>query len=146
MKRITILTLEEICNLSNGGVIEYVDNNGVKNIIMSENRYRLFVENGEEPINAVVDSSLVREWHSCKYGEDMKLQHDGSWVPGRWYEWLTSCGHIEIARMKDDAFDHFFPPTKTILEPEVVAFRETLYHVVNERLNQNKDVADKGLM
>lgn len=66
----------------------------------------------------------VRPWHQCEY-VDYHLKHDGSWVDGRWYEWKDRYGNIEIARMKLDAIDHFFPRAEIIKEEDVVAFRET---------------------
>lgn len=62
-------------------------------------------------------------WHPCTY-EEYTLYHDGTWVDGRWYEWLDKFGNKEAARMKIDAFDHFYPPTKIIKEEDVIAFRE----------------------
>ena len=29
---------------------------------------------------------MNNEWHPCRY-VDCKLEHDGSWVDGKWYEW-----------------------------------------------------------
>lgn len=65
----------------------------------------------------------VRPWHQCEY-IDYHLKHDGSWVDGRWYEWKDRYGNIEIARMKLDAIDHFFPRAEIIKEEDVAAFRE----------------------
>lgn len=70
------------------------------------------------------------EWHPCKY-EHMKLEHDGSWEDGKWYVWRDADGHEEIARMKLDAYDHFYPPTKVIEEENVVAYREVRWGVDN---------------
>lgn len=61
-------------------------------------------------------------WHKCSY-QDGHLQHDGTWVDGRWYEWRDIHGNVEVARMKMDAWDHFYPSARMI-EEEVVAFRE----------------------
>lgn len=66
----------------------------------------------------------VKPWHQCEY-VDYHLKHDGSWVDGKWYEWKDRYGNIEIARMKLDAIDHFFPRAEFIKEEDVVAFRET---------------------
>ena len=64
-------------------------------------------------------------WHPCSYDEnDPKLMHDGTWVDGKWYEWLDKYDNREKARMKLDAIDHFFPSTKIIREQDVIAFRE----------------------
>ena len=62
------------------------------------------------------------QWHPCKYRQS-KLIHDGTWVDGRWYEWLDKYGNREVARMKLDAYDHFYPSTKRIKEEDVLAFR-----------------------
>ena len=63
------------------------------------------------------------EWHRCKYING-KLIHDGTWEDCKWYEWLDEYGAKKYARMKYDAIDHFFPPTKKLKEDCVVAFRE----------------------
>ena len=55
---------------------------------------------------------------------DSTLEHDGSWIDGRWYEWEDIHGNREIARMKLDAIDHFYPETKTIKEEDVCRYRE----------------------
>lgn len=52
-------------------------------------------------------------WHPCQY-VDCKLEHDGSWVDGKWYEWEDVRGNREVARMKLDAIDHFYPHAKII--------------------------------
>lgn len=66
-----------------------------------------------------------QKWHECRLSEEtFHLEHDGSWVPGRWYMWRDKYGNEEAARMKDDAFDHSYPPTKVIKQEDVVAFRE----------------------
>ena len=62
-------------------------------------------------------------WHPCRY-IDFTLEHDGSWIDGRWYEWEDIHGNREIARMKLDAIDHFYPETKTIKEEDVCRYRE----------------------
>lgn len=67
--------------------------------------------------------NMTDGWHPCKY-KDIELIHDGSWVSGRWYEWMTKDGDIEIARMKEDAVDHFWPRPGRIKEDDVIAFRE----------------------
>lgn len=71
------------------------------------------------------DETESPEWRPCCYDfyEDGKLEHDGSWVDGRWYEWLDKYGNREVARMKLDAVDHFYPNSKTIKENDVIAFR-----------------------
>ena len=63
------------------------------------------------------------QWHECLY-RDGRLYHDGTWEEGKWYEWLDLYGNREIARMKSDAIDHFFPCSERIKELHVVAFRE----------------------
>lgn len=66
---------------------------------------------------------LAKEgWNYCKY-KNSKLQHDGSWIDGKWYEWLDKYGNKEIARMKLDAIDHFYPNANTIKEEDVIAYR-----------------------
>lgn len=45
---------------------------------------------------------MNNEWHPCRY-VDCKLEHDGSWVDGKWYEWEDIYGNREVARMKLDA-------------------------------------------
>ena len=55
---------------------------------------------------------------------DCKLEHDGSWVDGKWYEWEDVRGNREVARMKLDAIDHFYPHTKIIKEEDVCRYRE----------------------
>lgn len=72
--------------------------------------------------NALLQN-IVKPWHPCSY-EDDELLHDGTWESGKWYEWLDKYNNREIARMKEDAQDHFFPPTKVISEKNVIAFRE----------------------
>ena len=62
-------------------------------------------------------------WHTCRY-IDSALWHDGSWIDGRWYEWEDIYGNREIARMKLDAIDHFYPRTKIIKEEDVCRYRE----------------------
>lgn len=63
------------------------------------------------------------EWHPCRY-VNHKLEHDGTWIDGKWYRWLDKHGNSEICRMKKDAFDHFYPQTAVIQEEDVVAFKE----------------------
>lgn len=63
------------------------------------------------------------EWHKCYYDET-KLQHDGTWRGGKWYVWRDKYGNEEVARMKEDAIDHFLPPAKIIEHENIVAFRE----------------------
>lgn len=48
----------------------------------------------------------------------------GSWIDGRWYEWEDIHGNREIARMKLDVIDHFYPQTKIIKEEDVCRYRE----------------------
>lgn len=75
-------------------------------------------------VEMVIGSNELR-WHPCSYDENgMKLKHDGTWEDGKWYEWLDKYDNREIARMKKDCLDHFFPPTKIIKEQDVIAFRE----------------------
>lgn len=78
-------------------------------------------------VNYALSQNLEQPWHPCRY-EEMKLIHDGTWVDGRWYEWLDKYNNREVARMKLDAYDHFYPSTKVIKEEDVIAFRETRYN------------------
>lgn len=71
------------------------------------------------------------DWHTCRYVNG-KLEHDGTWEDGKWYEWLDKHDNIVIARMKMDAEDHFFPGT-CIREEDVIAFREKS---VKEKTNE----------
>ena len=66
---------------------------------------------------------MNNEWHPCRY-IDCTLEHDGSWVDGKWYEWEDIYGNREVARMKLDAMDHFYPNTKIIKEENVRRYRE----------------------
>lgn len=68
---------------------------------------------------------MNNEWHPCRY-VDCKLEHDGSWVDGKWYEWEDIYGNREVARMKLDAMDHFYPNTKIIKEENVRRYREIM--------------------
>lgn len=72
------------------------------------------------------DAPDAKTWRPCSYDEYnyAKLEHDGSWVDGKWYEWLDKYGNREVARMKLDAIDHFYPSTKVIKEDDVIAFRQ----------------------
>ena len=75
----------------------------------------------------IIETALLQNfnkpWYPCGY-EDGELLTDGSWVGGKWYEWLDRYNNREIARMKEDTIDHFFPPTRVIAEENVIAFRE----------------------
>ena len=65
------------------------------------------------------------KWHECKFNEETgHLDHDGTWVAGRWYMWRDKYGNEKAARMKEDWEDHFYPPTLIIKKEDVVAFRE----------------------
>lgn len=82
----------------------------------------------KDPTHFVFEARHVVEfsWQPCRY-IDLKLQHNGTWKDGAWYEWKDTNGNIETARMKLDAYDHFFPDTKVIKEEDVVAYRPTLF-------------------
>lgn len=99
--------------------------------------------------NAVLRTAMLpdpeREWHPCKY-EGYELIHDGTWVDGRWYEWLDKYNNREIARMKLDAFDHFFPNTKFIKEEDVIAFRETMYNYLKRKCEADGRTWDDTLV
>ena len=43
--------------------------------------------------------TMSNAWHPCQY-VDCKLEHDGSWIDGKWYEWEDVHGNREVARMK----------------------------------------------
>lgn len=68
---------------------------------------------------------MNNERHPCRY-IDCTLEHDGSWVDGKWYEWEDIYGNREVARMKLDAMDHFYPNTKIIKEENVRRYREIM--------------------
>lgn len=97
---------------------------------------------------AVVDyalsQNLEQPWHPCSY-KDFELIHDGSWVDGKWYEWLDKYNNREVARMKLDAFDHFFPKTKVIKEEDVIAFRETRYSFHKRKAEEEGREFDSSL-
>lgn len=76
-----------------------------------------------ELIKKYEEKTMSGAWHLCRY-VDLKLEHDGSWVDGRWYEWEDIHGNREVARMKLDAIDHFYPHTKIIKEEDVCRYRE----------------------
>ena len=71
----------------------------------------------------MVQDKELKVWHPCSY-VNMSLKHDGTWVDGAWYEWLDKYDNREIARMKLDAVDHFYPNAKIIKEENVIAFRK----------------------
>ena len=48
---------------------------------------------------------MNNERHPCRY-IDCTLEHDGSWVDGKWYEWEDIYGNREVARMKLDAIGY----------------------------------------
>ena len=79
--------------------------------------------NAFNTIETALMRNIDRPWHPCGYA-DGELLHDGSWMGGKWYEWLDRHNNREIARMKEDAQDHFFPSTKVITEENVIAYRE----------------------
>lgn len=51
------------------------------------------------------------------------FEPQGIFEDGCWYEWIDKHGNIELARMKLDAYDHFWPNTKIIKEKDVIGFR-----------------------
>lgn len=133
--RITVFSDEEIDELSHSKVVEMKDGyDGCTRLFMSTSRYAAFVESNEyNGANTIAELTHDdRDWHPCYY-ENGKLHHEGSWRPGRWYEWLDRNYNVEIARMKDDAWDHFFPDTKIIKEEDVIAFRDTAYLYLKEK-------------
>lgn len=76
-----------------------------------------------ELIKKYEEKTMSGAWHPCRY-VNLKLEHDGSWVDGRWYEWEDIHGNREVARMKLDAIDHFYPQAKVIKEEDVCRYRE----------------------
>ena len=86
-----------------------------------------FIECAPECIELVGEDAT---WHPCEYVH-CKLEHDGSWVDGKWYVWRDVDGNEEIARMKLDGYDHFYPSTRIIEEEKVVAYREVRWGVDN---------------
>lgn len=68
------------------------------------------------------DPENKKVWHPCAY-QNYRLEHDGTWVDGKWYEWLDKYDNREVARMKLDAITHFFPQTTIIKEENIIAFR-----------------------
>lgn len=66
----------------------------------------------------------MSEWHPCSYENMQIVDPSGLWEDGKWYEWKDCHGDVEVARIKRDSCDHFFPDTKIIQEKNVVAFRE----------------------
>ena len=86
-------------------------------------------------VNYALRQNLEQLWHPCKY-EDWDLIHDGTWVDGRWYEWLDKYNNREVARMKSDMQDHFYPQTKVIKEEDVIAFRETHYNYCKRKAEE----------
>ena len=58
---------------------------------------------------------MNNEWHPCRY-VDCKLEHDGSWVEGKWFDWEDFYGTM----------DHFYPNTKIIKEENVRRYREIM--------------------
>lgn len=131
MERIIVFSEDEIHDLASGKIVKGTDGyDGSTALYMSTMRYAKYVKNNENGgANNLADLiSENREWTPCYY-ENGTLHHDGTWEPGRWYEWIDRNYNIEIARMKADAYDHFFPDTKIIKEEDVIAFRETSYRV-----------------
>lgn len=103
------------------------------------------VRRAGEVVNHALSQNLEQPWHPCKY-EDHELLHDGTWVGGRWYEWLDKYNNREVARMKADCFDHFFPATKIIKEENVIAFRETRYNYLNHKAEEKGEKFDDSLL
>ena len=92
--------------------------------------YHTMFEENDTPfiqfLNICTEDAKIKNddphWHPCSY-ENGKLKHDGSWKPGCWYEWIDRCDNVRVARMKDDAEDHFWPSID-IKEEDVMAFRK----------------------
>lgn len=67
--------------------------------------------------------SKAKLFYPCYY-DNLKLNDPQNvWVDGRFYEWIDKYGNVEVARMKLDAYDHFFPNTEKIKEENVIGFR-----------------------
>ena len=47
---------------------------------------------------------MNNEWHPCRY-IDCTLEHDGSWVDGKWYEWEDIYGNLwkEVVKLWPNA-------------------------------------------
>ena len=86
------------------------------------NKLLRIIEQDELDINPVPPEP-ERTWHPCRYVNG-KLEHDGTWEDGKWYEWIDKNDNLVTARMKMDAEDHFFPDT-WMHEKDVIAFRDT---------------------
>lgn len=87
-------------------------------------------------VSYALSQNIEQPWHPCRY-EDLELFHDGTWEDGRWYEWLDKYNNREVARMKLDAIDHFYPNTKIIKEENVIAFRETHYNYCKRKAEES---------
>ena len=69
-------------------------------------------------------------WHNCKYVNGV-LEHDGTWVDGRWYYWTTGYGDVHIARLTGDEWFHLRGPNSgngMVIEERFVAFAEIPLH------------------
>ena len=61
--------------------------------------------------------------HKCHY-ENISLIYDKDDEPedGAWLWWYDNLGNAERARMKFDAYDHFFPDTELIKEENIIGW------------------------
>lgn len=66
-----------------------------------------------------------KKYYPCYYKGGKLIDPQDVWKDGKWYEWIDKYGNVEKARMKADAYDHFYPNTETIKEEDVIGFRET---------------------
>lgn len=67
--------------------------------------------------------------------DGMKLICDESSRPrdGAWNWWVDKFGNIEKCRLKFDIRDHFYPPSQTIKEENVIGWAETETEVLEFR-------------
>lgn len=68
---------------------------------------------------------MNNEWHPCRY-IDCTLEHDDSWVDGKWYEWEDIYGNREVARMKLDAMGMTDNQYKGMLLDQLEDWQEVL--------------------
>lgn len=60
----------------------------------------------------VKDAKSMGKFHECRFEREYGLTLEGD-PPreGAWVYWVDSYGNIELARMKRDVIDHFYPST-----------------------------------
>lgn len=71
----------------------------------------------------IITKEDCNKYHPCFY-EGLKCIYPSDDVPPfeQYVFWLDKYGHIEKARMKEDAEDHFYPNTKLIKEEDIIAW------------------------